>query len=656
MAVSKVKVDASQISYTDRDYQAILADLYRAIPMLTEKWDPEQETDPGIVLTKLIAMLGDMLSYNLDKKILEMFPMTVQERLNAYQIFNLTGYKMHWYKSASCNVTLFNNSDYSATLPRFIEVSSSNADINGNANYVILNLENSVLPSQNTLGAIVTPGSITLPAIEGTLFAPSKNVSLFNANTFADWHEPYGFNVYYTEIIDNRYFLHHENVDQDHIYLVSSDANDSMTYHEWILVDDIDLETSTKYCFEFNSDTGTPYIRLKSEWNKDGNINFKLFYVISNGETGNISENILSNVATDIYGVAIQGPDTTGYILINDYISLNNDKSTDGSNPESINSARSSYKLFRNTINTLITLDDFTNFVKRNKYVINAKAVDLLTDPNLGGVSNQLQDFQVRIYTLMDDSTRSFADIETDILTSINKTKIALDEVQIVPILLDTTIHTDIDNNYGLYYWRPVGVIHLTKTLPVDIANDIMTNINQILISEFSNYRMDFNEIPNYIDVVEKITNASSYINYVNLNGLEYYSSTDIQPANLVDKDVITGDITQTIAVEDLSSTTVSVNLFDDLPSESRITPGSVVIKIDNDIICDDNMGDIISYKPGILAENGTINYTTGALEFTLDNLPNMDIQINFKLNRINLCSYIGDITSALYIAPEYLK
>ena len=657
MAISKISTDASEISYTNRDYQSILSDLYNAIPMLTDKWNPEEETDPGIVLVKLMAMLGDMLSYNLDKKMLEMFPMTVQERINAYQIFSLTGYKMYWYKSAKCDVTLYNNSDYSAALPRFIEVSSSNIDPNGKTNYVVLNIDNQSLPAQYLLnGDRVTPGNITLPAIEGKLVAPSTNRDIVNPSLYEDWHTPYNFNVYYTEIVDNCYYLHNVNVDQDHIYLVSSDATNPTKYNEWTLVDDIDLETSTKYCFEFNSDSGTPYIRLNSEWNKDGNVNFKLFYITSNGSAGNISENVLSSVDTNIYGLIMQSPQNSGYIIINDYVNISNTVSSQGYNPESITSARRSYKSFRNTINTLITLDDFTNFTNRNEYVIKSKAVDLLTDPNLGGVSNQLHDFQVRIYTLVDDSVRSFADIKSDILSEINQCKIALDDVDLVQINPDSSQHTDIDNNYGLYYWQPVGVIHLTKPMPSDIADDIMSTVNQALKDAFSQYNLDFNEIPNYIDVVEKITNSSSYINYVNLNALEYYSNPDMQQANQVDENIITGDITIKLDIEDIDSTVITVDLFEDLPSTSRITPGSVVIKVDNDILCDDNMGAIISYKPNVLASNGTINYTTGALSFTLDNLPNLGIEINFKLNRINLCNYIGDLTGTLYIAPEYLK
>ena len=67
-------LDVSKLGVINRDYQSIFTDLVNTIPSLTEQWNTNDESDPGIVLVKLMSMLGDMLSYNTDKAYLEAFP------------------------------------------------------------------------------------------------------------------------------------------------------------------------------------------------------------------------------------------------------------------------------------------------------------------------------------------------------------------------------------------------------------------------------------------------------------------------------------------------------------------------------------------------------------------------------------------------------
>ena len=117
--------DVSTLKYTSRDYASIFEDLSNTIPLLTSKWTGRDESDPGIVLIKLMAMLGDMLSYNQDKKALEVYPDSVSERKNAQQIFELVGYKMHWYRSAQCIIILNNSYSVPVTVPKYTKFFTS---------------------------------------------------------------------------------------------------------------------------------------------------------------------------------------------------------------------------------------------------------------------------------------------------------------------------------------------------------------------------------------------------------------------------------------------------------------------------------------------------------------------------------------------------
>ena len=117
------------LSYTSRDYSSIYDELLKSIPLLTKEWEPKDENDPGLVLLKLISMVGDMLSYNQDKQALEAFPRTVLQRANAQQIFRLIGYKMHWWRSAIVEARFTNANSFSINVSRYNTFSTADGQI-----------------------------------------------------------------------------------------------------------------------------------------------------------------------------------------------------------------------------------------------------------------------------------------------------------------------------------------------------------------------------------------------------------------------------------------------------------------------------------------------------------------------------------------------
>ena len=61
----------SGLSYTNKDFNTIYSELLDLVKTLTNKWDPSisNESDPGVVLIKLGALLADKNNYNIDKNI-----------------------------------------------------------------------------------------------------------------------------------------------------------------------------------------------------------------------------------------------------------------------------------------------------------------------------------------------------------------------------------------------------------------------------------------------------------------------------------------------------------------------------------------------------------------------------------------------------------
>ena len=83
-----------------------MEELLALVPELTSKWNPNDsnESDPGVALLKLKAFIADKLNYNIDKNVLETFPTSVTQRGNAQKLYDLLGYDMQWYRSATVPV------------------------------------------------------------------------------------------------------------------------------------------------------------------------------------------------------------------------------------------------------------------------------------------------------------------------------------------------------------------------------------------------------------------------------------------------------------------------------------------------------------------------------------------------------------------------
>ena len=135
MALDKYN-PAQNISYTNKDFSTLFAEQLDLVKQLTYKWDPSisNETDPGVILLKLNAIIADKCNYNIDKGVLECMPLSVTQLQNARQLFDQLGYSMRWYRGATVKVNLKwiddeDVSDLSYTIPAFTLVSDADSTV-----------------------------------------------------------------------------------------------------------------------------------------------------------------------------------------------------------------------------------------------------------------------------------------------------------------------------------------------------------------------------------------------------------------------------------------------------------------------------------------------------------------------------------------------
>lgn len=547
------------LSYTSRDYNSIYKELLECIPLLTERWNTDNESDPGIVLVKLMSMLGDMLSYNMDKQVLEMFPKTVTQRKNAYQIYNLLGYKMHWYISARCKATMYFevSKDIVSCIPRYTK---------------FITLDNN-LTYTNIKTIIREDDIVTAELIQGIPKTPPMLVnvsSTYKYDSKKKWWSEYGYNMYKGDIdSENKYYLSDIEVDQDTICLCDDDG-------EWTLVEDVDTVTDTNQSyyankfFSFHVDEyDRAYIKLCPAWNYNnkGAERFKLFYIISRGASGAISSNALT-----VYS-------------FNFFRSITNESSTEGFDPETPEEAYLNSRNWINTNNTLITCNDFTKAVKRIAGVANAIVLDAQTDFQLYAEKSDkdysedtleemsqfvdvtlsdepnnpqpeqslIKNNEVRIYVIPDeDYIKSADDEDTALIELYRKINKYVQNNKILN-LLQYTYFDGKYTNTGLasiattnaiehYKWTVAGTVYYKTPLEFSESESILATIDTRLKEKYKINNMEFNEPAQYMDVVNTILETDSRILYVDLKPLIYKR---IDNGNIVDatEDDVTGKV-----------------------------------------------------------------------------------------------------------------
>lgn len=345
----------SNISYTNKDFRSIYPELIDLVKKLTNKWDPEitNESDPGLILLKLNAIIADKNNYNIDKNILEAFPLSVTQYGNARKIYDILGYKMKWYRSATTTLSMVSNYDDLTSL-KFKSPGSENiifpifTMFSNDSGDNVYTLTKSVTASNLAKGIPQT----NLPVIEGTNYAYELNgdtlitLNHLDADLRLYFKEPY--------IAENGIFI--------------KNSTETSWDKAWIKVDNLAAETLNQKIFEFGvtPNSNICYIQFPQDIGNLIGDGLNIQYVISSGVKGNVSAKEINTCTVDI--IATKKDGDSAEINLNDYINiLNPDASTNGADPESLDEAYKNYKKIVGTFNTLVTCRDYENYIYNMK-------------------------------------------------------------------------------------------------------------------------------------------------------------------------------------------------------------------------------------------------------------------------------------------------
>lgn len=714
--VEKKDYSAIRIDYTDKDYVNILDDLINSIPGITQKWVSTDANDPGMILVKLMAIVGDMLFYTQDMQSLEVYPDSVTQRKNAAAIYRLIGYKMRWYKSAEVQVNVINTYTQAATLPMFCTFTTEDDKT------TYCNVTKAYeLPSNMYNNGLETIVTLT----QGIPVTPVR----VSANPYPEagrpWHSIYGFNYTADDVINNRIYLPDDNVDQDHIILID-DQNEV-----WELRDNIYLTSNVGRLFEFGVDVNDrPYIELVDYWSNFNVNRFKLFYLISKGEDGQIYENTLKRVTGNIW--ARDGSNINTVYNVSGFIHFTNYDSSEGYDPETPDEARKNSVKFLNTMDTLITLADFERATLREWGVANVRATDLTNDPGMevawtiGNVNmdrtakpidgkvvyseiidendmnavalfiqnrkaHPLTEYQQQLADANQDGrvdeddldcftayfngdyehsgyigTQQVKQIETldsfVVKLYILRSEVAQDEDieafsnAIITALDDYKIlplTIQVDlESIKKYFWTVRGTFFTKVPLSKDELQNIIVTINNNLRYKYALEKVNFNTLINYKEVIETILDVDSRILMVDLEPIVYVDDEGEE----IPKEQLTGLYEQIIPMLDDPDPALDLK-YSFYLEHTSLLPGSIMIRVNNGqtVLRDNNNGDIYN-SDNILVRKGHVDYITGLVELEFTSPLTSDIIVSYTHNETSIAVYRNLNTQTFYYDSSSLE
>lgn len=359
------------ISYTNLDFSAIYTEIVDLAKQLSYRWDPSisDESDPGVVLLKLSALIADKMNYNIDKSVLEAFPLSVTQEGNARQLYEQLGYYMNWYESATVpiNITWIGDAlsaDVTYTIPRFTIVTDSE---NSRSYAIIGTIENNnLVVSDIKLPADGT--TIQVVAMEGT---PTTFTFL-------------GETKITSQMIDenNRLYFETKYLSQNGIF-VRNVGNDQDNYLQWQRVDNLYEQPydGLRYKFGIDSSSDVAYLEFPDNYAELIGSGIEIVYLIIDPEFSNIPPKTL-----DRFLVNVIPKEDTNITLSIDNTKIENTLSASGhKNVESINEAYTGYKRTVGTFKTLITLRDYLNYIllEGQELCSNGFVTDRSNDPQV---------------------------------------------------------------------------------------------------------------------------------------------------------------------------------------------------------------------------------------------------------------------------------
>lgn len=378
------------VRYTSRDYNSLIEEFFDLVPKLTDLWKPEADADPGVVLGKWLSSVGSVIGTNLDVLSTELFANTMTQRKNAEKVLGLIGYTLGWYTGAVTELTIVNNTE--DTLKMDFGFNGANwatvnayTDITNNTRTITYN----ILPRTNGYGATDTRSIREITTTNIDVFASSDLVNLEpgeSVTRIAAEGTIRSYQVPVSTVKQNNYVitLPSQHIDPTKVWLMAKANSTDTTFlnTQWIQCETVSgfVDPEPRFAVTYDNYSNAQ-ITVSSYLNQLDNYEnnyLVVFWLDVSGTIGCVGEDVLTNLLFAVdqpMDIATDSGDITISNLSNT-VELPHTYTVTGDSPETAHEAYLNSRNYINTWDSLVTLPDYTRFLRREAGIDTGVVID----------------------------------------------------------------------------------------------------------------------------------------------------------------------------------------------------------------------------------------------------------------------------------------
>lgn len=572
--ITDKELQSIKLSATQLDYYQIWEQLLDLAQKISNRWDPTttNESDPGIVLLKVLTAVGDKLCYMVDKNTLEAFLPSAAQEDSVRKLTEANGYSMQYYQSATVEVKISytgegdwgEGSTDEIIIPKYTTITNVDNDVS----YITLST------------VTLTKGfpSATVQCIEGQLVECETTTD--NIISLAQLDD------------NNRYYLPEIQIAENGIFVYNIENDKTSTWQKTTNLNTIQ-SGSKYYKFGYDSKIATPYIQFPEDISSLIADGLKVSYLRTSGKNGNIAAKTLTalEVPSDTSSWGTSVDEFISGLTSDDFTITNLSASTGGADKETIDEAYNNYIKTVGLCDTLVTCRDYMNKIYQLldtnstvPLVSNILVSDIRDDINKSitlcsfdkyGINytdtaielnnkKQINNFDLILYPFktvyglntISEYKNSFtysADKINDIKENINEVKTIAHVLNLPAIDSVNPINCDIVCIKN--YLKLKAIITPTAKVNAVEQTSILTAIKTAIFKQFNLRQLDFGESIPFDSILECIKTADERIKNVSLeepalytkfllsNGYEYDNACavlDLDTASTLDANITT--------------------------------------------------------------------------------------------------------------------
>lgn len=374
------------MKYTSRDAQSNIQNLVEDVKAGTHIWNPGSEADPGMILLKALASNVDLLSFNLDTQVDEMYMQSATQIKSIRRLGVANGYVPGWYRAPRTTLTIENTSEEAVVALNFTLPDAANNICYAATNALedLTSIPYFVIPKPNAEYGDITDNDVVTIQPKGTLNTYKNRKDVVTRQVAQGTLKSVIVNprmmVTGTKGVNTlTYRLPAQNVDGELIWVQELTSTlDPIKFQRpekpWTRDTKNDFIDSTQRRYQIAVDDYNNLVIVFNKFINDViqyNRLIRVFYVETYGVAGEVSENVISLSTVDsavAQVLKVTHPANT--------LDMPDRSALTGKTPLTAPEAAEEAKNYVNTNDSIITLKNFTAWIRRQPGIDEGIAVD----------------------------------------------------------------------------------------------------------------------------------------------------------------------------------------------------------------------------------------------------------------------------------------